>query len=55
MTMLVASMALAKSRPATHASYSTSLLVVGKLRQTMHSTVSPSGDSSMTPAPQLAY
>ena len=50
--------ALARSRPITSALYSASLLVVGKSRRTMHSTVSPSGDSSTTPPPpplRLAY
>ena len=51
MTTLVAPAALARSSPAINASYSTSLLVVGKSRQTLHSTVSSSGDSSTTPAP----
>ena len=51
MTMLVISVTLARSRPATSASYSASLLVVGKSRQTIHSIVSPSGDSSTMPAP----
>ena len=51
MTTLVALAALARSRPATSASYSVSLLVVGKSRWTMHSIVSPSGDSSTTLAP----
>ena len=44
--MLVAPAALARSRPATNASYSASLLVVGKLKRTMHLTTSPSGDSN---------
>ena len=51
MTTFVALAALARSSPAINASYSTSLLVVGKSRQTLHSTVSSSGDSSTTPAP----
>ena len=51
MTTLVALAALARSKPATSASYSASLLVVGKSRRTMHSTVSPSGDSSTMPTP----
>ena len=46
MNTLVAPAALARSRPTTSASYSASLLVVGKSRQTMHSTVSPSSDSN---------
>ena len=50
MTTLTALVALVGSSPATSASYFASLLVVGKLRQTIHSTVSPSGDSSTTPA-----
>ena len=53
MTTLVAPTALARSRPATSASYSASLLVVGKSRGTMHSTVSPSSDSSITLAPPV--
>ena len=51
MTTLVAPAALARSRLAISASYSASLLVVEKLRRIIHSTVSPSGDSSMTLAP----
>ena len=51
MTTFVAPAALARSSPAINASYSASLLVVGKSRQTLHSTVSPSGDSSTTPGP----
>ena len=44
-------MALARSSPTIKASYSTSLLVVGKSKRTMHSTLSPSGLRSITPAP----
>ena len=51
MTTLVAPAAFARSSPATSASYSASLLVVGKSRQTVHSIVSPSSDSSTTPTP----
>ena len=51
MTTLAAPTALARSSPAINASYSDSLLVVGKSRQTIHSTVSPSGDSSTMLAP----
>ena len=51
MTTLVAPATLARSSPATSAWYSASLLVVGKSRQTMNWTVSPSGDSSTTSAP----
>ena len=50
MTTLATPAALARSRPATSASYSASLLVVGKSRRTIHSIVSPSGDSSTMPA-----
>ena len=46
MTTLVTPAALARSRPATSASYSASLLVVGKSRRTIHSIVSPLGDNS---------
>ena len=51
MTTLVALAALVRSRPATSASYSASLLVVGKSSRTMHSTVSPSSDSSLMSDP----
>ena len=51
MTTFMALAALARLRPATSVSYSASLLVVGKSRRTMHSTVSPSGDSSTALAP----
>ena len=54
MTTLMDLATLARSRLATSALYSASLLVVEKSRRTMHSTVSPSGDSNTTPAP-LAY
>ena len=50
MTTLVALTALARSSPATRASYSTSLLVVGKSRRTIHSILSPSGERSTIPA-----
>ena len=55
MTTLTAPVALARSRPATNASYSTSLLVVGNSRRTIHSTVSPSGDNSTMPTPPPTY
>ena len=42
---------LARSSPATSASYSASLLVEGKLRRTIHSILSPSGERSMMPGP----
>ena len=51
MTMLAAPTTLARSGPATSALYSASLLVMGKSRWTIHSIVSPSGDSSTMPAP----
>ena len=51
MTTLAAPIALARLSPAISASYSTSLLVVGKLRRTIHSTVSPSSDSNTALAP----
>ena len=51
MTTLTALAALARSRLTTNASYSASLLVVGKSRRTIHSIMSPSSDSNMMPAP----
>ena len=51
MTTLVAPAALARSSPATRVSYVALLLVIGKLRRTMHSILSPSGERSTIPAP----
>ena len=51
MTIFAAPAALARSNHAIKASYSASLLVIGKSRQTMHSTLSPSRLWSTTPAP----
>ena len=51
MTTLMDLATLARSRLATSALYSASLLVVGKSRRTIHSIVSLSSDSSTTPAP----
>ena len=51
MTTLAAPATLARSSPAISASYSDSLLVAGKSRQTIHSIASSSGDSNTMPAP----
>ena len=51
MTKFAAPTALARSSPTTKASYSASLLVVGKSKRTMHSILSPSGLWSITLAP----
>ena len=48
---VLASAAFARSNPATKASYSASLLVVGKFRQIMHSILSSFGVRSTTPTP----
>ena len=48
---LTALTALARSSLATKASYSTSLLVIGKLRWTIHSILSLSGERSTTSTP----
>ena len=51
MTMFSAPAALARSNPATKVLYSTSLLVVGKSKQIMHSILSPPKVWSTMPAP----
>ena len=50
MTTLATPAALVRSRPATSASYYALLLVMGKSRRIMHSTISPSSDNSTTSA-----
>ena len=53
MTTNDASIASAKSRPISTASYLASLLVVRNWRQTTHVIKSPSGDCKTTPIPSV--